>query len=531
MKLLMKFIIILILIIILFVNKVNAQVNYFNNRYESITNIWNSGLSIAELSDGYVIGGTTGHQQNEFWHQISLIKLDVFGNELYEFIIGDEEAERDLSSGSLIVDYDNNCIFFTGSHRVYTTNWVHDQCMLIKLNMDLDLIWAKYYGEYSEPYDTSYLARNLAKFENNGFAIVGVKLPYALKSKIFFIKIDDTGEKEWESNYGTDSFYNQGFSVIQTTDGGYAIGGYRFLIGPSQVDADPIIYKTDSLGNLEWEKNIGGPFDDYYPVLTLGKDGNIVVGTCYADSMSNPTSAYRRINIVKMDNEGNIQWNKKYGESITYNYSKQIRTLEDGSYIIAGGVKNNYPHRSGWIFKVSSEGDSLWYRQYDNLFGSDSRNYLYDIIPTSDNGFAACGYVIPYSPDTGSQDAWVLKVDSMGCDTAGCITVNSEELMVNGEQGLRIWPNPANDMFWIKPYAPPLVPPNGGKSSHAVQPGGGKPARIVVYNSQGIKAKEVLVREGEEAVKVNVRGWQRGIYYVRMSVGGRNLGSGKVVVE
>jgi hypothetical protein len=53
----------------------------------------------------------------------------------------------------------------------------------------------------------------------------------------------------------------------------------------------------------------------------------------------------------------------------------------------------------------------------------------------------------------------------------------------------------------------------------------------VVYNSQGVKVKEILVRKGEEAVKVNVRGWQRGIYYVRMSVGGRSLGSGKVVVE
>ncbi len=502
---------------IVFGNFAFSQGIYFNNRFEyNITNMWDNSRSLLEVDDGYIIGGMTGGE-SIFDYYIALRKIDFQGSEVWTKIWGEQNKQYWIGEpGSLIKTLDGGYLM-CGTYKDNTI--IIDAALLLKFNENFDTVWTTKRTDTVTPSNYLYYYFQCKEVIDEGYIIAGIKKPLGEPSKIHLVKTDYNGNIIWEQVYGTGTYYYQTFSIIITTDGGYAVGGYRFHIGQNET-ADPIIYKTDSLGNLEWEKNIGGPFDDYYPVLTLGKDGNIVVGTCYADSMSNPTSAYRRINIVKMDNEGNILWNKKYGESITYNYSKQIRTLEDGSYIIAGGVKNNYPHRSGWIFKVSSGGDSLWYRQYDNLFGSDSRNYLYDIIPTSDNGFAACGYVIPYSPDTGSQDAWVLKVDSMGCDTAGCITVNSEELMVNGEQGLRIWPNPANDMFWIKPYTPPLVPPNGGK-----------PARIVVYNSQGIKIKEILIQKGEEAVKVNVRGWQRGIYYVRMSAGGRSLGSGKVVVE
>ena len=53
----------------------------------------------------------------------------------------------------------------------------------------------------------------------------------------------------------------------------------------------------------------------------------------------------------------------------------------------------------------------------------------------------------------------------------------------------------------------------------------------VVYNSQGIRVKEIKPVCNNEPVTVNTRNWQKGIYYIRMSAGGRSLGSGKVVVE
>ena len=502
-----------------------SQVVYFNNRYESETNLWNGSVSILELNNEYLIGGTTGHPNNNYWHQISLIKLDNEGIKIIEKIIGDTSAERDISIGSLSLNSINE-IYFSGTFREYTSNWVHDRCMLVKMDENLDTIWTKYYGEYVEPFDTSYLSRHLTLIPNNEFMIIGSKSPYGLPSKILVIKIDDIGNKIWEKTIGTGSYFYQGFSAIQTTDGGYAIGGYRFLIGQNET-ADPIIYKTDSLGNLEWEKNLGGPYFDYHPMLTLGKDGNIVVGTCYADSMSTPSSGYRRINVVKLDNQGTILLNKKYGQSITYHTFQQIRTLEDGSYIATGSIKKVFPHISGWMLKINENGDSLWYRQYDNLLGDDSHNYLYDVIPTSDNGFAACGYVIPYSPDPGSQDAWVIKVDSMGCDTQGCATgTNTFEFVEETNGELRVWPNPVEDWFQVTGFPPSLR--YGGQAGSRFQVAGNKIIRV--YNSQGLKVEEIKIPTEKETISVNVQGWPKGMYFMQLAVGGETVANTKVIV-
>ena len=502
------------ILLIIYPSILFSQVYYFNNRYQSVSNKWSAGKSIVELEDSYIIGGTTGHPSNEAWLQISLFKIDLEGNKLYENIIGDLIAERDLASSSLIV-VENNGIYFSGNKRIHTSNWVHDQCMLIKINSSLETIWTKYYGEMVEPYDTSYLARHSTITANNGFAIVGNKMPYGLPSKIFFIKTNETGEKEWECNFGTGSYYYQGFSVIQTTDGGYAIGGYRFLIGQSETP-DPIIYKTDSMGNYEWEKNLGGPLDDYHPMLTLGKDGNIVVGTSYCDSMITPSDPMRITNIVKLDNEGTILWDKKYGSSIHYNDLMNIRTTEDGNYIANGFLVSDFPHRSGWLLKLSQDGDSIWYRQYDNLLGADSRNYLYDVIPTSDNGFAACGYVIPYPPDPGSQDAWVLKVDSMGCDTPGCATGTQVFELPNvvGDE-MKVWPNPVKEKFQVTGFRFQV-------DGQMV---------IKVYNSQGLKVEEVEVPDGKETITVNVQDWQKGMYFIRLLIDSEERGCEKIIVN
>ena len=150
--------------------------------------------------------------------------------------------------------------------------------------------------------------------------------------------------------------------------------------------------------------------------------------------------------------------------------------------------------------KIDNNGDSLWYRQYDNLLGDDSWNYLYDVIPTGDNGYAACGYVTPFSPDIGSQDAWVLKVDSMGCDTPGCFTtVISEEWLVKEKGKLRVWPNPTKNKLKVKSEKFKV---KGTRYIH-------------IYNSLGLKVEEIKVPDQVESLEVDVSKYTNGLYYLQ----------------
>jgi hypothetical protein len=180
---------------------------------------------------------------------------------------------------------------------------------------------------------------------------------------------------------------------------------------------------------------LGGPIVDNRAMLCKAIDGTIIMGTTIADILIGGTSTKSRINVVKIDNEGNILWNKKYGQSSISNYLSNIRNLEDGSIICTGSVRAEIPWNAGWIMKLNSEGDSLWYRQYYLLSGESTYNRLRDVIQTSDSGYLACGYISPITPDTGIESAWVIKLDSIGCEWAGCDTTVS----VKEHGGMGAW--------------------------------------------------------------------------------------------
>jgi hypothetical protein len=63
---------------------------------------------------------------------------------------------------------------------------------------------------------------------------------------------------------------------------------------------------------------------------------------------------------------------------------------------------------------MDSTGNVLWLRNYRKTNPTDyiGENYLWNVIATSDGGFAASGEVVP--TDGGTKDVWILKVDSNG---------------------------------------------------------------------------------------------------------------------
>ena len=142
-------------------------------------------------------------------------------------------------------------------------------------------------------------------------------------------------------------------------------------------------------------------------------------------------------------------------------------------------------------------------------------NYLYDINICQDNGYIAIGKA---RPDQGgsTNKMWIVKVDSMGCDTPGCFTtVISEELIVNSEGKIKVWPNPTTGLVTL--------------SLSKCEPIAGQATYIRVYNSQGLKVEEIEVPKGKETIVVNVQGWTKGMYFVQLVIDGEAVGSEKII--
>ncbi len=499
-----------------------SQSIYFNEKYQSVSNSGSGVHSLIEIENGYLVGGGTGTPPNNYWIQITLMILDLEGNKIDEKLIGDTISQYFIAQKSLIRTSDN-LLTFAGSRRTNFENFPHDEVLLVKLDNEYDTLWSKFYGEKELPYDSAYNARQLIETLDSNLIIVGTMTPEInYRDNVVLLKTDNNGNKisEWLYTYPNINYKLRGFSVIETEDKGFAIGAYRFKPGFNYT-GEPMVYKVDSLGNEEWYVDVGGIYYDTKALLCNAYDGNIIAANCYADSMSGSWDAYRTINIKKIDLEGNIIWDKRFGTSEYNKRVSNIRQTNDGGYITTGYTWTAqlgylYPHFSGWMLKINNEGDSLWYRLYYNLSGSYESNYLYDIIITSDNGFAACGQV--FGPTTNyTQHAWVVKVDSMGCDTPGCATgtfIHEISPSGGGWGEVKVWPNPAKNQFSVY--------------SLKFRVEGEKV--IMIYNSQGLKVEEIKVPDGKETITVNVKGWQKGMYFVQLVVGGESTANTKVII-
>ena len=105
----------------------------------------------------------------------------------------------------------------------------------------------------------------------------------------------------WEQTFGGE-YYDRGFSVRQTTDGGYIITGTTRV---NTYNEDVYLIKTDTYGDTLWTKTIGGTYYDYgYSVQQTTDGGYIIAGD--TKSFGNGSNVY----LIKTDSNGTVIWEK-----------------------------------------------------------------------------------------------------------------------------------------------------------------------------------------------------------------------------
>lgn len=224
-----------------------------------------------------------------------------------------------------------------------------------------------------------------------------------------------------------------GSSIIAFNDGSYAVVGFTQSIDgdvvTSKVDSqyDFWILKFDADDNLLWKKLYGGSSDEKaYKAIHTSDDGFAVVG--YAKSNDGDVSfneGFEDVWILKLDNSGNIEWQKTTGFSGVDQGLSLIQTADNG-YLIGGildvtssgglGNKQSKTQHAGgdyWLIKLNITGEITW----RNFFGGSNTDTCNDIVETTD------GYVLIGSSDStdvditdnkGSYDFWVVKTDKNG---------------------------------------------------------------------------------------------------------------------
>lgn len=234
---------------------------------------------------------------------------------------------------------------------------------------------------------------------------------------------------QWQKTLGG-SNWDQGTSVCQTTDGGSVIAGYSPStdgnVTGNHGNGDYWVVKLDNSGNIQWQKSLGGSGYDYpYSIQQTSDGGYIVAGRTDSndgDVTGYHGSVYSDFWVVKLDTNGNIQWQKAIGgngEDVAYS----IQQTSDGGYIVAGESSSTdgdavghlpYNNTDLWIVKINSTGNIQWQKS----FGGYNSELAFDAKQTSDGGYIVAGATDSNSGDItqlyGEYDYWVLKLDSAG---------------------------------------------------------------------------------------------------------------------
>ncbi|HMJ91933.1 MAG TPA: hypothetical protein VK530_19060 [Candidatus Acidoferrum sp.] len=252
----------------------------------------------------------------------------------------------------------------------------------------------------------------------------------------WMVKLDAGGNKQWERSFGGTEL-DRVNDVQQTSDGGYIVGStsHSGISGnktsASLGGADYWVLKLDANGNKQWERSFGGSQVDDLRAVQQTSDGGFVLGGFSASSVSgNKTSAAFGSAgdywIVKLDANGNKQWDKTYGGTDADELHAVQQTIDGGfivgghSFSITSGNKISATLGSGtsdsWVLKLDASGNKQWERCYG---GADSEQ-LHSIQQTSDGGYALGGTSYSSvsagksSGSHGSHDYWVVKIDAAG---------------------------------------------------------------------------------------------------------------------
>ena len=158
----------------------------------------------------------------------------------------------------------------------------------------------------------------------------------------------------WEQTF-TGLYDQEGSCVQQTSDGGYIIIGYSTY---GNVNGDIILIKVDNNGVEQWNQIFGGSnWDQGHSVQQTSDEGYILCGKTHSFNSSSPSNG--QIYLIKTDNNGNEQWNQKFGDVDFTDVGHSVQQTNDGGYIITG----IYSNRVGLI-KTNEYGDTTWTKKF-----------------------------------------------------------------------------------------------------------------------------------------------------------------------
>ena len=275
-------------------------------------------------------------------------------------------------------------------------------CSFVSLVGASSVMWNQTYGGTE-----SEAAWVVIEVSSGGFALAGNTESFGAGFQDFWlIKTDENGVVEWNQTYGGAGFEDAD-SLVQTSDGGYALAGHTQSFG--EKNGDFWLVKTDPDGNILWNQTYGNGADERAYGLVESSDGGFVLVGDISYSDGDGDGGWSDIWLVKTDENGNAEWNQTYGgPDIDRPYGGLV-AVSDGGYAIAGFTQSfGAGDYDFWLIKTDAKGNMQWNQTYGEAF----REHAYALIESSSGGFVLAGTERDSALEP--TNLWLVKTDENG---------------------------------------------------------------------------------------------------------------------
>lgn len=287
----------------------------------------------------------------------------------------------------------DSCIIILGTTYSYGSGL--SDIYLVKTDNLGNILWTKQYGG-----DSTDFGYDIQLTSDSGFIIVGTTTINKISKDIYLIKVDSSGTVEWEKTFGGTGT-EEGQSVRQTNDKGYIIAGTTNSIGNGYTDM--YLIKTDSLGNLEWEKAFGGAGGEAgYAARQTADLGYVLIGSTGSYGVG-----YSSIYVVRTNSAGDSLWTNTYGGNrADFGYSVEVAA--DGGFIFVGATASfGNGESDAYLVKTDPSGNFEW----DYTYGGANEDRGYSVQELASGNFVLTGKTESFSTNI---EAYLIMTNPVG---------------------------------------------------------------------------------------------------------------------
>lgn len=370
-----------------------------------------NGVAVAPNGDTYLAGyssgslGGTNIGSSDGW----LGRYDNQGNPLWSRQIGTEDWD---GIWDLATDSEGN-LYVVGTTRgdlAASNPGIRFDAWVSKYDSQGNQLWVQQYPEI----DAS-LRIDVAS-DGNTFSLSGVDLGEGWSAFVGTYNSSD-GSKVWSNEFGTTFTPDESYAVAVDNEGNVFAAGWTSgnLEGDNAGEYDIWLSKFDESGDREWVQQIGSESFEFSWGIDTDSEGNAYVGGWTSGSLGAELNGSYDSLLAKYDSQGNQLWIEQFGSSGDDEVTNIFVSEDDYLYVtgftngnLGGGGDGSF---NAFAAKYDSDGNQIWIEQFGSSGTEQAKSITVDpllgsvyVTGVTDNSLGAF--------NQGAFDGWVAKLDS-----------------------------------------------------------------------------------------------------------------------